>query len=165
MFCTPFEYRIWCGLWCTSDMSCALQLSGSPYRALLVPRLVVLSSALYLYPFSCLATVANWCVTEYVWCLSVMLIYLSSCFFTWAYLALCLGLFHDLDMSSRSFILSFFEVLILMITLVPSSKSTLHPLNYKHKQSKGRFDKEMLKQKYLHKAKLKECTLLTSLAT
>jgi hypothetical protein len=133
-FCTLFVCRIWCGLCCTSGLSCALQLSRSSYRALLVPHLVcfiqcTLSLALFLLNHSChlvchrIRLVPPCCADLFV----------SSCFFTWAYLALCLGLLHDLDMSSMSLILSFFEVLIVLITLVPSSKSTLHPLNYKHK--------------------------------
>jgi hypothetical protein len=48
-----------------------------------------------------------------------------------------LGLLYDLDKSSMSFTMSCFEVLISLITLFPSFKSMLRPLDYKHRTSFG----------------------------
>jgi uncharacterized membrane protein YhaH (DUF805 family) len=61
----------------------------------------------------------------------VFFIYL--CLFFQASSVLCLELLHDLDMSSMSNLMFSFMVLIFMITILHSSKSTLHYLNYNYK--------------------------------
>lgn len=52
-------------------------------------------------------------------------------FIAWTFLVLCIRLLHDLDNSSISLLMSYFKVLISMTTSLPSSKSSMHPLNYK----------------------------------